>query len=156
MKRKNKKKILIIVALSIVLVVGVILTIGFTSESARQKRVLNNVDTYLKSKAYYGKEAGTEYAMTLTFHNTEEDKLTINFAKENSGSYYLTFKGSYRLYFDGDKLKMEVSYSVDELDELKFKKELFNVNYNRKGEITSLTNVDDKGQTSVLTLNVEK
>lgn len=155
MKRKNKKKIVIIVILSILLVVGGILLIGFTSESSRQKRVITNIDSYLKNKSYYGKEAGTEYVMTVTFHNTEEDNLTINFAKENSGSYYLTFKGTYQLYFEGDKLKMEISYSAEQLEEFTFKKELFNVNYNRKGEITSLTNVDEEGKTSVLTLNVE-
>ena len=86
-------------------------------------------------------------------YNQEENKLTINFAKENSGSYYLTFKGNYTLYFDGESLMMEVTYSVEELDELVFKKEKFNVKYNKKGEITSLINIDEKGQTSTLKLD---
>ena len=43
----------------------------------------------------------------------EEDKVTINFGKENSDGYYLTFKGEYNLYFDGDKLMMEVTYNVE-------------------------------------------
>ena len=42
MKIKNKKRLIIIIS-SIVLVIAVILTIGFTSESFRQKRVINNI-----------------------------------------------------------------------------------------------------------------
>ena len=79
----------------------------------------------------------------------------INFAKENSGSYYLTFKGEYRFYFEGETLMLEVKYSADQLDELQFKSESFSVNYNRKGEITALINIDEKGAKSTLTLNVE-
>lgn len=154
MKRKNKKK-LIIVILSIALVIAVILTIGFTSESIRQKRVINKIDAFVKNKAYVGKEAGTEYVMTLTFHNSEEDKLTINFGKENTDGYYLTFKGQYRLYFEDSKLMMEVQYDVDEFEELVFKKETFNVKYTRKGEISSLENIDELGNTSTLNYTVE-
>lgn len=149
MKIKNKKRLIIIIS-SIVLVIAVILTIGFTSESLRQKRVINNIDEYVKNKGYVGKEADTDYIMTLTFHNSEEDKVTINFGKENSDGYYLTFKGEYKLYFDGDKLMMEVTYNIDEYEELVFEKELFNVKYTRKGEIISLENIGENGQTSTL------
>lgn len=149
MKIKNKKRLIIIIS-SIVLVIAVILTIGFTSESLRQKRVINNIDEYVKNKGYVGKEAGTDYVMTLTFHNSEEDKVTINFGKENNDGYYLTFKGEYNLYFDGDKLMMEVTYNVEEYEELVFKKELFNVKYTKKGEIVSLENIGENGQTSTL------
>lgn len=149
MKIKNKKKLIIIIS-SIVLVIAVILTIGFTSESLRQKRVINNIDEYVKNKGYVGKEADTDYVMTLTFHNSEEDKVTINFGKENNDGYYLTFKGEYNLYFDGDKLMMEVTYNVEEYEELVFKKELFNVKYTKKGEIVSLENIGENGQTSTL------
>jgi hypothetical protein len=152
MKKKSYKKLIIIIC-AIVLVVGVVLTIGFISEANRQERVLRKVEEYVDGKGFYGKEAGTEYVMTLTFHENTENKLTINFAKENSGSYYLTFKGNYTLYFDGESLMMEVTYSVEELDELVFKKEKFNVKYNKKGEITSLINIDEKGQTSTLKLD---
>ena len=155
-RKINKKtiKIMSIIAASIVVVVGSILLIGYFSESKRQERVLNKVDLFVKSKGFVGKEAGSDYAMTLTFHNTEEDKLTINFAKENEGQYYLTFKGTYRLYFEEDKLMMEVVYAADGLSELVFQSEIFNVKYNKKGEITSLINIDDKGQTSTFTLQV--
>ena len=154
MKIKNKKKLIIIIS-SIVLAIAIILTIGFTSENSRQKRILSNIDEYVKNKAYVGQEAGTEYVMTLTFHNSDEDKLTINFGKENDQGLYLTFKGTYSLYFEGDKLMMEVTYSVEDLDELVFKKEIFNVKYTRKGEILSLENIDENGKTSTLNYATE-
>ena len=153
MKIKNKKRLIIIIS-SIVLVIAVILTIGFTSESFRQKRVINNINEYVQNKSFVGPEAGTEYVMTLTFHETDEQKLTINFGKENSNGYYLTFKGQYRLYFEGDKLMMEVTYGVEELDQLTFKKETFNVKYTRKGEVSSFENIDEKGATSTLNYTV--
>ena len=96
MKIKNKKKLIIIIS-SIVLVIAVILTIGFTSESFRQKRVINNINDYVQNKSFVGPEAGTDYVMTLAFHKTDEQKVTINFGKDNDNGYYLTFKGQYRL-----------------------------------------------------------
>lgn len=153
MKIKNKKRLIIIIS-SIVLVIAVILTIGFTSESFRQKRVINNINDYVQNKSFVGPEAGTDYVMTLAFHKTDEQKVTINFGKENDNGYYLTFKGNYRLYFEEDKLMMEITYNVEQLENLVFKKEIFNVKYTRKGEISSLENIDEKGATSTLNYTV--
>ena len=74
MKKKSYKKLIIIIC-AIVLVVGVVLTIGFISEANRQERVLRKVEEYVDGKGFYGKEAGTEYVMTLTFHENTENKL---------------------------------------------------------------------------------
>lgn len=152
MKKKNKKKLIIIIS-SIVLTIALIVSIGFISESIRQKNVINNIDEYVKNKSYVGKEAAGEYVLTLTFHNTEDAKLTINFGKENENGYYLTFKGTYELYFENSKLKMRVTYKGEGIADLDYEDEIFNVGYNRDGEITQLANIGKDGSTSTFQLS---
>ena len=49
---------------------------------------------------------------------------------------------------------MEITYNVEQLENLVFKKEIFNVKYTRKGEVSSFENIDEKGATSTLNYTV--
>ena len=154
MKKKNRKKLIIIVS-SIVLFIGIVLAIGFISEANRQENIIGKVSNYVQDKAYYGKEADSDYVMTLTFHKNTENKLTVNFGKESIQDVYYTFKGTYKLYFKNSQLYMDVDYYADALDDLNFKKETFKINYKRNGDITQLVNLGEEGQTSTFTLSNE-
>ena len=150
--RKNNKKLLTTIIIVAAIIIGTILIIGFTSEGIRQNRVIDKVHEQIIGKLYYGKEAGTNYYITLVFDVEKEDSVKINFAKEENKDYFLTFKGTYELYFEGRNLMLEVSYEAEDM-EFTFQKEMFRINYDRSSNVTALTNIGPKGETSNLYLD---
>lgn len=152
-----KKTIILFVALYSIFLTGCY-TINNNGQADNNNALENNneidpltkVNEYLKNKEYVGKEAGTDYIMTLIFHDGDEPQLTIKFYKENNSKYYLTFNGSYHLYFDDDKLMLEVKYHAEGLPEIEMKKEIFIVEYLENYKVDYLKNIDESDNTSIL------
>jgi hypothetical protein len=149
--RNNNKKLLTTIIIVVAVIIGTILIIGFTTEGIRQERVIDKVHDQIIGKLYYGKEASTDYYMTLVFDFEKEDSVKINFATEENKEYFLTFKGTYELYFEGRNLMLEISYEAEDMD-YTFQTEKFRINYDRSSNVTALTNIGPKGETSNLYL----